>query len=183
MTTKLIKIAVALSCMLFTFNPISIGQAAAPSMVTNDDASLKVKQIMDDTLARGVTLLPDGIKATTWVPPTAHDIMAIKALGDYAIRPLGSYLNSEEPRAQLLAVRFLGVIGGEAIIPFIRTALEPNRWVVVRTQALSSLMSVPPTAAIPIIEHTLETDHEEPVQQRAKQLLTLLGGSSNSADN
>jgi HEAT repeat protein len=143
----------------------------------SEDANVAVQKIVKGILERGEGRTESGIRTTTFMPPNDEEVAEIKDWGEQAINPLTQFLDSDEPRAQLLAVRLLGVVGGPDIIPPLKRALEPNRWVVVRTQALSSLMSAPRTDSIPLIHEVLSRDPDPQVQARGRDVLTALGES------
>lgn len=143
---------------------------------TSECTDSKINNLVLDILKRGEGRTASGIRTTTWVPPSGQDDAKIKNCGEKAIEPLSRFLDSDEPRAQLLAVRLLGVVGGPKIVQVLVRALEPNRWVVVRTQAMSSLMSGPKEAAIAVIRKDLTQDFDPQVQARGKLILQSLGG-------
>jgi len=63
----------------------------------------------------------------------------------------------------------LGEIGGPEVVPPLKRGLEAGRWVVVRTQSLSSLLRVPDDLALPIIRDAVH-DSDPQVSGRAKDL-------------
>jgi hypothetical protein len=140
------------------------------------DADTKVATILDGILRRGEGHSEgrEDVKTTTWVPPSFADIEQIREIGHDAIAPLNKALDSQTPFRQLLAVRLLGEIGGTDVVPPLKRGLEVSRWVVVRTQSLSSLRSVPDDLALPIIRGAV-LDSDPRVAERARTLLTDLG--------
>jgi hypothetical protein len=67
----------------------------------------RIQSIMQATLKEGEFTTPEGIKASTRVPPSTERIEEVRQLGDGAIPVLASYVNSKSPREQELAMRFL----------------------------------------------------------------------------
>jgi len=152
--------------------PITIlCQAISAQSVPTADA--RVVAIMDKILKRGEGHAEgrEDVKTRTWVPPLPEDIASIREIGPQAIGPLNKALDSQSPFRQLLAVRLLGEIGGPEVVPPLKRGLEAGRWVVVRTQSLSSLLRVPDDLALPIIRDAVH-DSDPQVSGRAKDLLT-----------
>jgi HEAT repeat protein len=147
--------------------------AQATSAPPTPDADAKVAAILDGILRRGEGHAEEreDVKMSTWVPPSFSDIEQIREIGHDAIAPLNKALDSQTPFRQLLAVRLLGEIGGTDVVPPLKRGLEANRWVVVRTQSLSSLRSVPDNLALPIIRSAV-LDSDLRVAERARTLLT-----------
>lgn len=167
--------------LVFIGISIAYGQTTgneAPSAradIKSECTDTVIHDLVINILKRGEGRTETGIRTTTWIPPRDEDNAKVKNCGEEAIVPLSQFLDSDEPRAQLLAVRLLGVVGGPGIVSPLQRALEPSRWVVVRTQALSSLMSAPKTDAIPIIRSVLSRDRDPQVQSRGNAILATLG--------
>jgi hypothetical protein len=113
-------------------------------------AEAVVEGVVQNTLKRGEGVV-NGYKTSTWVPVSSTDRQKVEELGASAIVPLSARLSSNVPFIQLIAVQLLGTIGrAQSVIP-LQKALDSQRWVVVRMQALTSLTSTPDAMAIPII--------------------------------
>lgn len=147
--------------------------AQATSTPPTPDADAKVAAILDGILRRGEGHAEgrEDVKTSTWVPPSFADIEQIHEIGHDAIAPLNKALDSQTPFRQLLAVRLLGEVGGADVVPPLKRGLEANRWVVVRMQSLSSLLSVPDDLALPIIRSAV-LDSDPRVAESARTLLT-----------
>lgn len=162
--------------LLFAF---SLGQVSCPEWLSalqetasgaaQADVELKVTSLLDQILSRGEGQVGD-VKTNTWVPPSKEDVATIRALGQKSIAPLNHALSSPVPFRQLIAVRLLEEVGGPDTLPVLKRGLEPDRWVVVRMQSLSSLRSVPDDLAIPILRNALH-DTDIHVARRAHDLL------------
>lgn len=137
-----------------------------------EDPDQLIAKVIRSTLIRGESTTTEGYHAYTWVPPSAEDLAKISDLGVKAVGPLSKYLDSPRPFVQLLAVRLLGEIGGVEVVEPLKRGLTTNRWVVVRTQSLSSLIKTPDSLALPIIEN-MRKDADPLVRKRAEDLLTL----------
>jgi hypothetical protein len=137
-----------------------------------DDPDTIVANVIQSTLKRGESITDNGYRAYTWVPPSQEDLSKIDYLGVKAVVPLSKYLDSPRPFVQLLAVRLLGQVGGAEAVEPLKRGLATNRWVVVRTQSLSSLVKTPDSLALPIIQN-MRKDADPLVRKRAEDLLTL----------
>jgi HEAT repeat protein len=162
-TSALIAV-LAVSCLQIT----TLAQATSTQSASNAEA--EVAAIMDDVLKRGEGQVGD-VKTNTWVPPSPADIERIQRVGHDAIEPLSRCLDSRRPFMRILAVRFLGEIGGADVLPPLKRALEPNEQNSVRIYALAALRSVPDELALPIIRNAVH-DSDPLVAERAKSLLT-----------
>ena len=145
---------------------------SSQKQVLPEDPDTVVANVIQSTLKRGESTTPDGYHAYTWVSPSQVDVAKITDLGVKAIAPLSRYLDSPRPFIQLLAVRLLGEIGGIEAVEPLRRGLTTDRWVVVRTQSLSSLIKTPDSIALPIIQ-SMRNDADPLVKKRAEDLLTL----------
>jgi HEAT repeat protein len=135
------------------------------------DPDAVVADVIQSTLKRGESTTSEGYHAYTWVSPSEEDVAKISDLGVKAIAPLSRYLDSPRPFVQLLAVRLLGKVGGAEAVEPLKRGLATDRWVVVRTQSLSSLIGTPDSLALPIIQ-SMRKDADPLVRKRAEDLLT-----------
>jgi len=125
------------------------GQNTNGAEATTDETELarasivkqKIQSIVQATLKEGEFTTADGIKATTRVPPSAERIEEVKQLGKSAIPVLAAYANSESPRAQELAMRFLAGIGGDRIVEPLRGFAKHSAFPSSRFQLFSVLPS------------------------------------------
>jgi hypothetical protein len=131
----------------------------------------QVSHFIEAILNRGHRFTTDGYEANTWVPPTQDEIRTIRQLGVSAITPLSIKVDDTNPYVQLLAVRFLGEIGGPLTIEPLSRGLAVGKWSFVRTQSLTSLTNAPNDSAIPIIRGMVN-DADPRVRERAIRLIS-----------
>jgi hypothetical protein len=94
----------------------------------------------------------NGVKRTTFEPPTNEEFADVKALGQQAVAPLARYLDLQPKNdfTQLFAVKFLMAIGGPSTLGPLKRALAQDQWGVTRAAALSGIFQVSPAEATPM---------------------------------
>ena len=132
----------------------------------------RVNAIILQTMKRGEFTTAEGVKGITRVPPSNEDVEEIKRYGDRAIEPLEEHFASENGFEYELAMRFMGVLGGERIIgPFKKVILhDPSASK--REYALRWITQGPWDQAARVISHAAEHDPDESVRKVAKELLS-----------
>lgn len=158
------------------------GSPASLSPVGNAKIRTQVDEIMRRVLARDYSVRDgwtadhkpvNGIVRISWVPLTAADCEEIAKLGVQAVPALALYVPPDAKPGgfvQLLAVKFLAIIGTPATIPSLGNALDSKNWSPVRLSALEALGSRPEAEATTLIRSET-TDRDPQVSQRAIQLL------------
>jgi len=179
--------AFVLSCLVSGNTSLGFGQASDPK------GSAVVDQIMATALAHCYSVLPDGVKAITFVPATNEEVAEVKALGPKAVAPLARYLDLKQKNGltQLFAVRFLMDIGGTSTLGPLKRAFAQDQWEVVRDTALDGIFQVSPAEAKPYVEAALG-DKSQVIRQNAQHLwrlyqrqinMTAYGVGSRGPDN
>ena len=171
---KKASVVISLCCL----GILCAGQNTSGPEATVDETELanativkkKIQSIVQATLKEGEFTTADGIKATTRVPPSAERIEEVKQLGKSAIPVLAAYANSESPRAQELAMRFLAGIGGDRIVEPLRGFAKHSAFPSNRAEAVMFLVETPLSRALPIIEDVSKTDPDPYVRKTASEL-------------
>jgi HEAT repeat protein len=160
-------IAIVIFCML----PLCglAQQVSAPANRISETPQSVVNDVIASILKRGAGR-SGGYAVKTWVPPSDSDLRSIRDLGQAAIPPLDVRVDDPDPFVQLLAVRFLGEIGGSGTVVPLRRALSADRWSFVRTQSMTSLINAPDGDTVPILKG-LVSDQDGRVRDRARALL------------
>jgi hypothetical protein len=158
------------------------GYPASLSPVGDAKIRTEVDEIMRRVLARDYSVRDGwttghkpvkGIGVISWLPPTAEDSEEIAKLGVQAIPELALYVSPDAKPGgfvQLLAVKFLAVIGTFATIPSLANALDPKNWSPARIAALEALGDRPEAEAVALIRSEM-TDRDPEISQRAIQLM------------
>ena len=135
---------------LLLFASIVAAMSMTLSAQSNDndpDTPNRVTQRVDDifvsALKEGRFLLENNVRTSTTVPPPTKATVEIKRMGTKAIPALVQHSTSENPREQELAVRFLGAIGGEAVVEPLGAVLLKSRYGTSRLLALKVLSEGP----------------------------------------
>ncbi len=138
-----------------------------------ESSAVVIQRVMTTAVARCHTTI-NGVRAITFESPTNEEFAEVKALGPEAVAPLARYLDLE-PRsdfAQLIAVKFLMVIGGPSTLAPLKRAFAQDQWDVTRAAALDGMFAVSQVEAKPFVEAALQ-DKSQVVRQRAQQLRAL----------
>jgi FtsX-like permease family len=159
--------SVAAPLMLPVPTQLQSGNSASLSPMTNAKIQAQVDEILTQVLARDYSVVDGwttghkpvkGIGRLSFVSPDQQDCEEIAKLGVLAIPVLALYVPPDAKPCgfvQLVAVRFLGLIGTPAIISPLGRALDPNKWEVVRSSALEFLGARPEPEATSIIRPIL----------------------------
>lgn len=159
-----------LTCCLLAQGSAGLRAQVQPAEQTlSSDPDTAVASLIDRILTRGETV-QGTIRMSTYVPPTAEDIAAIKHLGSSAIPPLDKAFTAKRSFQRLLVTRLLGEIGGPEIVPTLRRALDPALPNSVRASALDALTTAPDDLALPLIRTSVK-DPDTLVASKAKSLL------------
>jgi hypothetical protein len=131
----------------------------------------RIASMMDYILKRAETVTPDGIKVQIVARPSNEEIEEIKSYGDDAVPVLSEYLSAEDSRQKLLALRFLGILGGGRIIEPLEKVIRSDPSPSTRETALIWLAEAPWDLASPIIQQAAQNDPDAAVRQTARGLL------------
>ena len=135
----------------------------------------RVAQIMEEAIKQGQSAV-QGIHIFTRVPPSSEEIAELRELGPDAISVLAEYLSSGSPQKQLLAVEFLGRIGGSAVIPPLDFVLRTSPSAPLREITLRWLPLEKNEAVRQILVRTVKTDKNSAVRDLAQQRLADYAG-------
>ncbi len=133
----LLSAALPLTFAFFAIGAVVARQAPEP---TQDEINHRVADIMESTLQKGVGTTPEGVRYTIMnISPTLQEFREIKKFGERAIPSLGNYLDSADYRAQNVAVKLLGSIGGKAVIKLLTHGLVKCSSMAARAIAVANL--------------------------------------------
>jgi len=165
---KFFDFAIVVALNLTMLGRVSFCQGVVQSPSSSVDA------VMSRVLSRSHSITSDGVEEVSWAPPTKEDVAEIKGLGEEAVMPLARYLQTEKKDgfAELLAVKFLIIIGTPSTFQPLTLALAPEQWEVTRAQALSGIYQLSKDKAKLYILAALN-DKSELVNSRAHELLAL----------
>jgi hypothetical protein len=139
---------------------------------TQEDINKRVADIMEHALQQGIGTTPEGYRYTRMRASTSmEEYKEIKKFGERAIAPLSNYLDSEDYRAQHLAVNLLGSIGGKAVIKPLAHAAEKCSYIVARSAALANLAHQNWDDVAEIIKWVSVNDPEPFVRKDATDLI------------
>lgn len=163
MTTALVAVLTGL--------PVELLGQSQPEALTEEAVREKILEIFRKTREAGQYEV-DGVKAWTRFPPSNESVEEILALGDRAIPVLTEFLRAEQVDRHL-TLRFLGLLGGERVVPALRLAARENSWPTIRMLALEWLVSISRELALPILKESAEKDPDPEVRKKAEELLGL----------
>lgn len=114
----------------------------------DDEASqAELRRIIEATFAenirQGTFIVAPGIEAYMRVPLRTKEISKITASGSKAISILSEYLTDTRPRFEDLAIRCIGIIGGDDATQALKTGALLSRYSAARVQAVLFLGSSP----------------------------------------
>jgi len=150
--------------------------AQTPSAKTSKDIIRdRIAIIFEETFKQAETQIElsdhSVVTARTFVPPTNEHVEEIRRYGADAVPILSDYLDRGTGWEKILAMRFLGSIGGKSIIdPLRRVALHdpsPN----FRADALLWLSAARWDLAAPIIRQAARKDSSPEVRKQAQEIL------------
>lgn len=131
----------------------------------------RISTIFRETLQSGEITTASGQKVIMRVPPSAEYLREVKSYGDAAVPPLVEHLKSEDAREYELAMRFLGELGGERIIPPLRDIILYDPVERKREYAVRWITQAPWDKAAPILRFASKNDPDERVRQLAEEML------------
>jgi hypothetical protein len=146
---------------------------SSPAQVRNE-----VNRIFNQTLDGMDTILPSGVKATTWLPPDDSVRAQVKCLGTVAVPAIVDLLNTTDRSfGHLLTIQMLGWVGGPDIVPPLRRVLlKPDTSLLLKFAAIDSLLAAPPDKALPVVEEVLRLETDPRMQERAAAVAAKLKG-------
>jgi hypothetical protein len=134
----------------------------------------RVREIFQEALDQCVTQLPNGVKVSTFVPPSSQQVEQIKSIGDAAIPVLTEFLNADQGFSFHLSLRFLGELGGSRIVRPIAGYLKTSGNPLHRIIALNWLNQAPVKDALIVARETEQHDPDERVRKAARELISEL---------
>jgi len=147
---------------------------------TQETVEKRVNEIMELALKRGVTTLPDGVRATPMRANTSlEELKEIRSFGARAIPPLRKYLESSDLRAQTLAVNLVGAIGGKIAIRPLSYAADRCTSAVARLVAVENLGQQPWADVVDVIERVSVNDPDPLVKKAAQEMVAKHRAATN----
>jgi hypothetical protein len=131
----------------------------------------RISAIIRETIKQGEGTTVDGVKFTTRVPPSDENVEEIKRFGDKAVPVLEEYFWSKDGFDGVLALRFLGLLGGSRIVEPLKRVVEKSDSPTLRELALLWLTQAPWDLAAPVIRNVAETDPDAKLRGVARDLL------------
>lgn len=131
----------------------------------------RIAILIGHTIQMSEAVTSDGVRIQTAARPSNEDIEEIKRYGDAAVSILAEYLSSEDGRQKNLAIRFLGLLGGNRIIAPLEKVIRQDPSPSVRETALRWLTNAPWDVVSPIITQAAQNDPDPGVRQAARELL------------
>jgi hypothetical protein len=135
----------------------------------------RIAAIIRETIkeGEGETII-NGVKTKVWTraAPSNEAIEELKRYGDGVVPILAEYIaKSKDVRVRQLAMRCLGMLGGERIIEPLRTVIKNDPSPDMRDSALQWITQAPWALAEPIIREAAETDTDLNVREAARKIL------------
>jgi hypothetical protein len=152
-------------------------RATAKQNNTKDSEIRKNVQSIVEQAARPIEIAGSGgtrLQLAT-IPIPADSIQKIRAYGKRAIPALSSYLAGENSRRERVAIRLLGVIGGNAVLEPLSSVLQTSKHAGSREEALQSLRQVDCVQRRPVLKRVLEKDSDPVVLKLAQEELADCG--------
>jgi hypothetical protein len=167
-TLQMIGIIPALF-LLVDLAVVGQGVGAQPSQ---EVVNQRVSEIMQHALQRGVGATAEGIRITPMrADASLQEMDEVKSFGSRAIAPLSVYLDGPDYRAQHLAVRILGYIGGKSVIAPLTKAAEHSPSAMVRLAALECLGQQPWDDIEKTVRLIFSNDADPLLHKQAKQMI------------
>jgi len=167
--------ALMLSCVV-QFAGTAVGQCGAIDRNSAEAVSQEVNRVFNEALDKMEHTLPSGTKAITWIPPDESVRQQIGCLGVLAVPATSELLrNTNRSFGHVLAIRMLGWIGGPEIVPPLAVVLSnPGDSVMLKIEALQSLVAAPPEKALPTVQQVLRTEKNRHVLEKAASVAAEL---------
>lgn len=146
-------------------------QSATSTVLTQEDVRKKVATAVHGTLQQGSGATADGIKYSTYLPPSAESLAVIQRLGDKAVPVLAEFLWSEDGRESWAAMRFLGALGGARIVKPLSDVARRHPESGRRMLALRWLATAPWDLAFPVLQEAADRDPDPALRKVAKDLI------------
>jgi hypothetical protein len=149
----------------------------SPEAVKNE-----VNKLFNKSLDAMEGTLPSGTKVTTWIPPDDSVHNQIKCLGATAVPATTELLRSTNRSfGHILAIRMLGWEGGSEIVPPLAEILakptDSLKLDSIKLEALESLSTAPPNAALPVVERVLRSEKNPDLLKAAARVEAKLKSS------
>jgi hypothetical protein len=137
------------------------------------DIEKRISEIIRFTISEGETITSEGVRVSTVVPPSNEAVNEIKSFGVAAIPPLTRYLHDDGSREQVLAMRFLGAIGGHEIVQPLQDVLTASHSQLAKILALAWITQGPTNEVLPIVE-SFTNDSDPLIRKQAGESLIRL---------
>jgi hypothetical protein len=157
----------AIASDLAVSKPSYISQAER----SKDDLRQKVEKVVKKTVESGSGRTAEGVPFFSEASPDPADIETIRSGGDAAISVLEGFVWEGQDPQMRVAVRLIGMTGGETGFNALRRIVQGHRVPSIRIRALRWISGRPSTEAIPIIEKVAQKDRDESVRKVARELL------------
>jgi len=152
------------------------GQCGPIDRNSAEAVSQEVNRVFNEALDKMEHTLPSGTKAITWIPSDESVRQQIGCLGVLAVPATSELLrNTNRSFGHVLAIRMLGWIGGPEIVPPLAVVLSnPGDSVMLKIEALQSLVAAPPEKALPTVQQVLRTEKNRHVLEKAASVAAEL---------
>lgn len=158
--------------LLSLLSPPTLASVQAQTDTAQVKVNKRVDEIMDRALKEDVFTTPEGVRVTPMGANVSSEAMQeIQTFGDQAIAPLAKYLDSPDRRAQTLATKLLGAIGGSNTIKPLIHAAEKCTSSIARTVALFNLERLEWKDVGGVIERVALNDSDLQVRKTAQDII------------
>jgi hypothetical protein len=150
---------------------VHLRQASANPRYDQQDIRAQVTDAIRESLQEGSGVTADGLRYSTYLPPSTQSLAAVQRLGDKAIPILSEFLWSKDDRESWTAMRFLGSLGGARIVKPFGAIARRHPSAGRRKLALTWLATGPWELASPILQAAATEDLDPAVRKTANDLL------------
>ncbi len=149
-----------------------LARAPQPGPSSNEAIQREIVRIFRDTIRGGQSVADGGVPTWTRVPPSSNDLKRMRALGDEALPTLVGFLSSGNGPEKLLAVEFLGALGGGRVVqPLSRVVLDKKNDLSLRLAALLSLRNGSFLEVVEVLRQVVETETDSNIRDQARDML------------
>jgi HEAT repeat protein len=166
-------LAAMLMCIRLTnAQPLQQPNQQSTQKPTQEYINKRIAQVITNPLQQGVFTTSSGVRATLMrADISLEESTEIKQFGERAIAPLTEYLHSPDYRAQHLAVRALGSIGGKNVVKPLSYAAQESESAFVRLAAVANLAQHPWVEIADTIQHVASTDLDSSVKKEVQAII------------
>jgi hypothetical protein len=137
-------------------------------------ARTRIATLIRERVNEGVNTV-GGVKVQTRTPPSSRAVDEIKRYGDEAVPILREYLESKNVRVRAAALEFLGLLGGERIVPSLQQVLKADSSPMIRMSALRWTTQLRWELVAPLVREVASRDSDEQVRAEANNILASHG--------